>query len=102
MGQRAAINWNFTTRVTQADTTWNIPRNEKTLLSDIDGPSFKTLGILNDQYQPGDERYGIPLPGMIIVSPDGTVVGKLLIEAYSSRVDSDAALAFAKTELNII
>lgn len=28
------------------------------VLSDINGLSFKTLGILNDQYQQGDSRYG--------------------------------------------
>jgi peroxiredoxin len=65
------------------------------VLSDIDGLSFKTLGILNDQYQSGDFQYGIPYPGMIIINPRGEVVGKLFIEAYSSRVDSAAALAFA-------
>jgi peroxiredoxin len=71
------------------------------VLSDIDGLSFKTLGILNDQYQPGDDRYGIPHPGMIVVDPEGEVVGKLFLEAYSSRVDSAAALAFAKASLGI-
>ena len=37
------------------------------VLSDIDALSFKTLGILNEKYQPGDDQYGIPHPGMIIV-----------------------------------
>jgi peroxiredoxin len=65
------------------------------MLSDIDALSFKTLGILNEQYQPGDFQYGIPHPGMIVIDPRGRVVGKLFLEAYSSRVDSKAALAFA-------
>lgn len=71
------------------------------VLSDIDGLSFKTLGILNEQYQPGDARYGIPHPGMIVINPQGAVVGKLFLEAYSSRVDSAAALAFARTALGL-
>ena len=71
------------------------------VLSDINGLSFRTLGILNDQYQPGDRQFGIPYPGMIVIDPDGVVVGKLFIEAYSSRVDSAAALAFAKTALGL-
>jgi peroxiredoxin len=71
------------------------------ILSDIDALSFKTLGILNEQYQPGDTQYGIPNPGMIIIDAQGLVVGKLFLEAYSSRVDSAAALAFARTTLGI-
>jgi peroxiredoxin len=71
------------------------------VLSDKDGLSFKTLGILNDLYRPGDERYGIPHPGMIVINPDGQVVGKLFLEDYSHRVDSAAALLFAKAALGI-
>ena len=71
------------------------------VLADIDALSFSTLGILNEAYQPGDSRYGIPHPGMIIVDPDGKVVGKLFLEAYSSRVDSSAALTFAKEALGL-
>ncbi len=71
------------------------------LLSDVDGLSFKTLGILNPSYAPGDFQYGIPYPGMIVVDPRGTVVGKQFLEAYSSRVDAEAALAFARTALDI-
>lgn len=71
------------------------------ILSDTDTLSFKTLGILNEKYQPGEKQYGIPHPGMIIVDTGGKVVGKLFIEAYSSRVDSAAALAFATESLAI-
>jgi peroxiredoxin len=71
------------------------------VLSDIDGLSFKTLGILNTQYREGDFQYGIPYPGMIVLNPEGEVVGKLFVEAYSSRVDSAAALAFARATLGI-
>jgi len=71
------------------------------IISDVNALSFKTLGILNKQYQPGDPQYGIPHPGMIIIDPRGVVAGKLFLEAYSSRVDSAAALAFARTALGI-
>lgn len=70
------------------------------ILSDIDALSFKTLGILNENYQPGDDAYGIPHPGMIIIDTDGVVVGKLFLEAYSSRVSAEASLAYALTTLN--
>lgn len=69
------------------------------VLSDIDTLSFKTLGILNTQYQPGDSAYGIPYPGMIIIDNRGRVAGKLFLEAYSSRVDALSALAYAERVL---
>ncbi len=72
------------------------------LLSDIGVMTFKTLGIVNDAYQPGDDHYGIPFPGMIIIDNKGLVVGKLFLEGYSTRVDSAAALAFAKQALEIV
>jgi peroxiredoxin len=71
------------------------------VLSDIEALSFKTLGILNEDYTAGDPQYGIPHPGMIVINPRGEVVGKLFLEAYSSRVDSAAALAFARTALGL-
>jgi len=71
------------------------------LLSDVDGLSFKTLGILNEQYRRGDSEYGIPYPGMIVVNPQGEVVGKQFLEDYSVRVDAAAALAFSRQVLGI-
>jgi len=71
------------------------------LLSDTDGLSFKTLGILNEQYRRGESEYGIPHPGMIVINPQGEVVGKLFLEDYSVRVDVAAALAFSTQVLGI-
>jgi len=71
------------------------------VLSDVSALSFKTLGILNENYSAGDLHYGIPHPGMIIIDPAGEVVGKLFLEDYSSRVDAMAALAFARTALGL-
>ncbi|MEH6570790.1 MAG: redoxin domain-containing protein [Halioglobus sp.] len=71
------------------------------LISDIDVMSFKTLGIVNDDYQPGEEAYGIPFPGMIVIDPAGLVVGKLFLEGFSTRVDSQEALSFAQKVLSV-
>ncbi len=71
------------------------------VLSDSNALTFKTLGILNTDYTPGDFQYGIPHPGIILVDSNGRVVGKLFLKDYSSRVDSAAALAFARTALGI-
>lgn len=69
------------------------------ILSDVDAMTFKTLGILNAEHAPGDAHYGIPYPGMIVIDPQGIIVGKLFVEAYSSRVDSAAALDYANAAL---
>ena len=71
------------------------------IIHDVDTLSFKTLGILNRSYNPGDEAYGIPHPGTIIVNPYGKVVGKLFLEAYSVRVDALSTLIFAKQALGL-
>ncbi|MEP6390539.1 MAG: redoxin domain-containing protein [Halioglobus sp.] len=71
------------------------------ILSDVDALTFKTLGLLNTDYVPGDRQYGIPHPGMIVINPQGQIVGKLFLEAYSARVDSAAALAFASQALGL-
>jgi peroxiredoxin len=71
------------------------------VLSDVNALTFKTLGILNEDYRPGDSNYGIPHPGMIVVDPNGIVVGKLFVQDYAQRVDSVAALEFAKSALGI-
>lgn len=77
---------------------WGI---EYPILHDVDALSFKTLGILNRSYKPGDDAYGIPHPGTIIIDPDGKVVGKLFLEAYSVRVDALSALAYAQEALGL-
>jgi peroxiredoxin len=65
------------------------------MLSDIDASSVKTLDILNTEYQPGDNAYGIPYPGVFVVNPNMEIVGKIFIEAYSTRVDAAGVLSFA-------
>lgn len=70
------------------------------LLSDLEALSFTTLGILHEGYRPGDEHYGIPHPGMIVVAPDGTVAGKLFLEGYSTRVAAAEALSYAREVLD--
>lgn len=78
---------------------WGI---EYPLLHDVDALSFKTLGILNGDYQPGDHHYGIPHPGMIVIDTEGVVRGKLFLEAYSVRVEARAALDYAKRQLGMV
>lgn len=69
-------------------------------LSDIDATTVKALGILNEEYQPGDGAYGIPHPGVLIINPNMEVVGKVFIEGYKTRVDARSVLAKAIELLN--
>lgn len=71
------------------------------LLSDNNTLSFRTLGILNETYQPGDSEYGIPHPGMIVIDADNIVVGKLFLKDYSQRVDAASALTYARRKLDV-
>ena len=64
-------------------------------LSDIDAQSVIALDILNLEYQPGDSAYGIPHPGVYVLDPELTVVGKIFVEAYSTRVDAQGVLSYA-------
>ena len=70
------------------------------LLSDIDAETILTLGILNEQYGPGDLAYGIPHPGVFVVDPEMNIAGKIFVEDYQVRVDGEGTLAFALTVLD--
>lgn len=69
-------------------------------LSDIDATTVKALGILNEEYQPGDDAYGIPNPGVFIINPSSQVVGKIFVQGFKTRVDAKAVLAKAIELLN--
>lgn len=65
------------------------------ILSDNAAATVKILGILNEQYSPGEDAYGIGHPGAFVIDTKGVIVGKIFIEAYSSRVDAQSLLSFA-------
>ena len=53
------------------------------------------LGILNEANSPRDPAYGIPHPGVLVVSPDNEIVGKIFIESFRERVDGEGTLRYA-------
>lgn len=71
------------------------------LLSDIEQGSFRALGILNEEYVPGDSEYGIPHPGLVVVDREGVIAGKLFVPAFQLRVDSSEALQYARDVLGL-
>lgn len=69
-------------------------------LSDIDAYTVTALGILNGDYAPGDRAYGIPHPGIFVVTPGGRIVGKVFVDGYEKRVQAGAVLDYALASLN--
>jgi peroxiredoxin len=65
------------------------------LLSDIDAETMITLGILNEQYSPGERAYGIPHPGVFVVNADKEIVGKIFVDSFRIRVDGAGTLEYA-------
>jgi peroxiredoxin len=65
------------------------------LISDIDAATMIALDILNEDYAPGDDAYGIPHPGVFIVNSEHEIVGKIFIESYRERVDAEGTLRYA-------
>ena len=64
-------------------------------ISDIDAATMVALGILNEQYEPGESAYGIPHPGVFVVNLDNEIVGKIFIESFRERVDGEGTLRYA-------
>lgn len=72
-----------------------------TLLHDEDSAHIIELGILNDSdYEPGQRAYGVPYPGIFLVSPDRVIRFKFAEESYRDRPDFsnvvEAAAAMAQ------
>lgn len=62
------------------------------LLRDEGTRHFGAYGVLNPRYQPGHRAYGIPLPGVLLVSPEGEVLAKFAEPGYRVRPDFPAML----------
>lgn len=65
------------------------------LISDIDAATMIALDVLNEEYAPGDDSYGIPHPGVFVVNREHEIVGKIFIESYRERVDAEGTLRYA-------
>lgn len=69
---------------------------EFTLLRDEDITHVNALGILNEDYEPDSRAYGVPHPGIFLISPDGVIRYKLAEEGYRLRPDFADVLAAAR------
>lgn len=68
---------------------------EFAMLRDEDTKHVSAFGILNNQYEPGHRAYGIPEPGIFLLSPDGTVRFKFAEQDYRIRPDFSRVLEAA-------
>ena len=68
---------------------------EFTLLKDTDISHVNALGILNEDYEPGSRAYGVPHPGIFIITPDGVIRAKFAEEGFRARPDFDNVLEAA-------
>jgi peroxiredoxin len=59
---------------------------EYPLLADQNHKTMEDLKVLNDEQQPGDEHYGIPFPGVMVIDANGKLVYKYFYQGYKKRV----------------
>jgi peroxiredoxin len=65
------------------------------MLRDEDVKHVSAFGILNQQYQPGQRAYGIPEPGIFLISADGIIRFKFAEQDYRIRPDFSLVLEAA-------
>jgi len=58
-----------------------------TLLRDENRKHVDAFGILNTDYAPDSRAYGVPYPGIFLISPDGVIRHKFAEARYQDRPD---------------
>ena len=66
------------------DEKWDI---DFPVLKDVDRQHVDAWGVRNQEYGPGTFVYGIPYPGVVLLSPEGKILAKWAEEGYRSRAD---------------
>ena len=66
------------------DEKWDI---DFPVLKDVDRQHVDAWGVRNQEYGPGTFGYGIPYPGVVLLSPEGEILAKWAEEGYRSRAD---------------
>lgn len=77
--------------------------NEKSLnyplLRDVDGQHVDAWDIRNEAYGEGSFAYGIPHPGIVLLSPDGKIIAKFAEDGYRARADWSEVLDAVRSEV---
>jgi len=56
------------------------------LLADQNHKTMEDLNVLNDEQKLGDDHYGIPFPGVMVIDASGKLVYKYFYQGYKKRV----------------
>lgn len=62
------------------------------VLRDVDRQHVEAWGVRNLEYGPGTFAYGVPLPGVVLISPDGKILAKWAEKGYRARADWSTVL----------
>ncbi len=56
------------------------------LLSDQQVKTISSWGLINHNYQPGDDHYGIPLPGVFVINKDLVIKQSYFYRGFKKRI----------------
>ena len=76
------------------DEKWDI---DFPVLKDVDRQHVEAWGIRNQEYGPGTFAYGVPHPGVVLLSPEGEILAKWAEAGYRSRADWSEVLDEVRT-----
>ena len=71
------------------DEKWDI---NYPVLKDVERAHVEAWGVRNESYGPGTFAYGIPHPGVVLISPEGKILAKWAEEGYRTRADWSSVL----------
>ncbi len=72
------------------DEKWDI---DYPVLRDVDRQHVEAWDIRNEEYGEGTFAYGIPHPGVVLLSPEGRILAKWAEQGYRTRADWSEVLA---------
>ena len=72
------------------DEKWDI---DYPVLRDVDRQHVEAWDIRNEEYGEGTFAYGIPHPGVVLLSPEGKILAKWAEPGYRTRADWSEVLA---------
>ena len=73
---------------------WEI---EYPVLRDVDRQHVEAWGVRNEAYGEDTFAYGVPHPGVVLLSPEGEILAKWAEEGYRSRADWSEVLDEVRT-----
>ena len=70
------------------------------LLQDEDVKHMTAYSVRNEEYEAGDQGYGIPDPGILYIRKDGTIAGKFAVPGYRGRPPFEEVHEFVSATIN--